>query len=94
MYGTVGEREVIDHLRPMWEQRYPGIRVEVVEGNSPQTQERVLTEHRRLDAAHAARIRESVVAEIEDAVAHAEASPLPRGEDALNDLFAYYPWAD
>jgi len=56
--------------------------------------ERVLTEHGRLDAAHAARIRESVVAEIEDAVAHAEASPLPRGEDALNDLFAYYPWAD
>jgi iron(III) transport system substrate-binding protein len=46
MYGTVGEREVIDHVRPLWEQRYPGIRVEVVEGNSPQTQERVLTEQR------------------------------------------------
>jgi TPP-dependent pyruvate/acetoin dehydrogenase alpha subunit len=56
--------------------------------------ERVLTERGVLDAAHAARIRASVVAEIDDAVAHAEASPLPRGEEALDDLFAYYPWAD
>ncbi|MBI4638266.1 MAG: thiamine pyrophosphate-dependent dehydrogenase E1 component subunit alpha [Candidatus Rokubacteria bacterium] len=47
-----------------------------------------------LDAAHAARIREAVVAEIEDAVAHAEASPLPAPQDALTDLFAYYPWPD
>jgi TPP-dependent pyruvate/acetoin dehydrogenase alpha subunit len=47
-----------------------------------------------LDAAHAARVRARVVAEIDDAVAHAEASPLPEPEDALNDLFAHYPWRD
>ena len=56
--------------------------------------EQVLTERDLLDAAQAARIRESVAAEIDDAVAHAEASALPRGEDALTDLFAYYPWRD
>jgi len=56
--------------------------------------ERLLTERGLLDASHAARVREAVVAEIEDAVAHAEASPLPRGEDALTDLFAYYPWRE
>jgi TPP-dependent pyruvate/acetoin dehydrogenase alpha subunit len=56
--------------------------------------ERLLTERRLLDAAQAARIRDSIVAEIDDAVAHAEASPLPRGEDALTDLYAYYPWRD
>jgi TPP-dependent pyruvate/acetoin dehydrogenase alpha subunit len=56
--------------------------------------EAVLLERRLLDTAHAARILESVAAEIEDAVVHAEASPLPRGEDALTDLFAYYPWRD
>jgi acetoin:2,6-dichlorophenolindophenol oxidoreductase subunit alpha len=56
--------------------------------------EAVLIERRVLDAAHVARIRESVAAEIEDAVAHAEASPLPRGEDALTDLYAHYPWPD
>jgi TPP-dependent pyruvate/acetoin dehydrogenase alpha subunit len=56
--------------------------------------EGMLLERRLLDAAHVARIRASVATEIEDAVAHAEASPLPRGEDALTDLFAYYPWRD
>ena len=56
--------------------------------------ERLLIERRLLDTDGAARIRESVVAEIEDAVAHAEASPLPRPEDALTDLFAHYPWRD
>jgi pyruvate dehydrogenase E1 component alpha subunit len=56
--------------------------------------ERELTERRLLDAPQAARIRDSVIAEIDDAVAHAEASPLPRGEDALTDLYAYYPWRD
>ena len=55
---------------------------------------RVLEERGLLDAAHAARIREGVVAEIEDAVAHAEASPLPAPHDALTDLFAYYPWRE
>jgi TPP-dependent pyruvate/acetoin dehydrogenase alpha subunit len=49
---------------------------------------------RLLDAAQAVRVRESVAAEVEDAVAHAEASPLPRPEDALTDLFAHYPWRD
>jgi len=47
-----------------------------------------------LDAAHAERIRAQVAAEIDVAVAHAEASPLPEPEDALTDLFAYYPWRD
>jgi len=47
-----------------------------------------------LDAGHAERIRAGVTAEIDDAVAHAEASPLPRPEDALTDLFAHYPWRD
>jgi TPP-dependent pyruvate/acetoin dehydrogenase alpha subunit len=53
--------------------------------------ERLLRERRMLDDAQAARVRESVAAEIEDSVAHAEASPLPRGEDALDDLFASSP---
>ena len=47
-----------------------------------------------LDAAHAERIRAGVSAEIDDAVAHAEASPLPEPTDALTDLFAHYPWRD
>jgi TPP-dependent pyruvate/acetoin dehydrogenase alpha subunit len=54
--------------------------------------ERHLTERRLLDAEQAARVRTSVAAEIEDAVAHAEASPLPRPEEALTDLFAHWPW--
>jgi acetoin:2,6-dichlorophenolindophenol oxidoreductase subunit alpha len=56
--------------------------------------ERLLIERRLLDTDQAARTRASVVAEIDDAVAHAEASPLPRPQDALTDLFAHYPWAD
>jgi len=55
---------------------------------------KVLEGKKVLDAGHIARIREGVTAEIEDAVAFAEASPLPRPEDALTDLFAHYPWAD
>jgi acetoin:2,6-dichlorophenolindophenol oxidoreductase subunit alpha len=47
-----------------------------------------------LDQAHAERIRAQVTAEIDDAVAHAEASPLPEPAAALTDLFAYYPWRD
>ncbi len=47
-----------------------------------------------LDAAHAATIRAAVVAEIDAAVAHAEASPLPEPPAALTDLFAHYPWRD
>jgi TPP-dependent pyruvate/acetoin dehydrogenase alpha subunit len=47
-----------------------------------------------LDGAHADRVRQAIVAEIDDAVAYAEASPLPKPEDALTDLFAYYPWRD
>jgi len=45
-----------------------------------------------LDDGHARRVRESVAAEVEDAVAHAEASPLPAPAEALTDLFAHYPW--
>jgi hypothetical protein len=35
-----------------------------------------------------------VLAEIEDAVAFAEASPLPEPSDALTDLFVHYPWRE
>jgi TPP-dependent pyruvate/acetoin dehydrogenase alpha subunit len=47
-----------------------------------------------LDAATIERIRATVTAEIDDAVAHAEASPLPDPAEALTDLFAHYPWSD
>ncbi|MBI2217636.1 MAG: thiamine pyrophosphate-dependent dehydrogenase E1 component subunit alpha [Candidatus Rokubacteria bacterium] len=47
-----------------------------------------------LDEAHAARIHEAVAGEIEDAVAYAEASPLPAPDDALTDLFVHYPWRE
>ncbi|MBI1736222.1 MAG: thiamine pyrophosphate-dependent dehydrogenase E1 component subunit alpha [Candidatus Rokubacteria bacterium] len=47
-----------------------------------------------LDEAHAARVRGGVLAEIDDAVAYAESSPLPEPHEALTDLFAYYPWRD
>jgi TPP-dependent pyruvate/acetoin dehydrogenase alpha subunit len=47
-----------------------------------------------LDAAHAERVRAQVAAEIDDAVAHAEASPLPAPAEALTDLHAHWPWRD
>jgi acetoin:2,6-dichlorophenolindophenol oxidoreductase subunit alpha len=47
-----------------------------------------------LDPAHAVRIRAAITAEIDDAVAHAESSPLPAPEDALTDLFVHYPWKE
>jgi TPP-dependent pyruvate/acetoin dehydrogenase alpha subunit len=47
-----------------------------------------------LDAAAAERIRTGVAAEIDDAVAHAEASPLPEPSDALTDLYAHWPWRE
>ena len=56
--------------------------------------ERHLSERGLLDGAGAARIRAEIAAEIDDAVAHAEASPLPEPQDALTDLFAHYPWRD
>jgi TPP-dependent pyruvate/acetoin dehydrogenase alpha subunit len=56
--------------------------------------ERRLRERALLDDTQARRIRAGVVAEIDDAVAHAEASPLPHPEDALTDLFAHYPWRE
>jgi TPP-dependent pyruvate/acetoin dehydrogenase alpha subunit len=56
--------------------------------------DRVLREMALLDDAHARKIRDGVVAEIADAVAHAEASPLPQPHEALTDLFAFYPWRD
>ena len=56
--------------------------------------ERVLIERGLLDAVEAERVRAGVGAEIEDAIAYAESSALPHGEDALTDLFAYYPWRD
>jgi TPP-dependent pyruvate/acetoin dehydrogenase alpha subunit len=56
--------------------------------------ERRLRERRLLDDARATRVRAGVAAEIDDAVAHAEASPLPGPRAALTDLFAYWPWRD
>ncbi|HEU5193698.1 MAG TPA: thiamine pyrophosphate-dependent dehydrogenase E1 component subunit alpha [Methylomirabilota bacterium] len=55
---------------------------------------RVLEARGLLDATHAERVRAQVTAEIDDAVAHAEASPLPEPQDALTDLFAHYPWRE
>ena len=55
---------------------------------------RILEERGLLDAGRAEHIRAWAAAEIDDAVAHAEDSPLPEPEDALTDLFAYYPWRD
>src|SRR5216117_3356755 len=56
--------------------------------------ERLLRDAKVLDDAHAQRVRNGIVAEIDDAVAHAEASPLPEPHEALTDLFASYPWRD
>ena len=56
--------------------------------------ERQMMEGRLLDPDHAARIRDGVKAEIDDAVAHAEASPLPEPQDALTDLYAHWPWRE
>jgi TPP-dependent pyruvate/acetoin dehydrogenase alpha subunit len=53
-----------------------------------------LTERGALDPPDADRIRAAVAAEIEDAVAFAEASPPPEPADALTDLFVHYPWKD
>jgi pyruvate dehydrogenase E1 component alpha subunit len=47
-----------------------------------------------MDAAQARRVEAAVAAEVEDAVAFAEASPWPEPAAALDDLFAHYPWAD
>ena len=56
--------------------------------------EQTLRARALLDDAGARRIRDGITAEIDAAVAHAEASPLPEARDALTDLFAYYPWRD
>jgi acetoin:2,6-dichlorophenolindophenol oxidoreductase subunit alpha len=56
--------------------------------------ERQMMERRLLDPDHAARIRDGVKAEVDDAVAHAEASPLPEPQDALTDLYAHWPWRE
>ena len=54
----------------------------------------LLAERGLLDAPGAAEVHARVTAEIDDAVAHAEASPLPAPADALTDLFAHYPWRE
>jgi TPP-dependent pyruvate/acetoin dehydrogenase alpha subunit len=54
----------------------------------------LLTERGWLDAGGAEDVRQRISAEIDDAVAHAEASPLPDGHEALTDLFASYPWRE
>ena len=70
---------------------------EVAEGRSRDPVGRlrqVLEERNLLDAAHAARIEAAVKGEIDDAMAFAEASPLPDARAAFEDLFAFYPWRD
>ena len=56
--------------------------------------ERQMLDRRLLDPDHAAHIRDGVKAEIDDAVEHAEASPLPEPQEALTDLYAYWPWRE
>ncbi len=70
---------------------------EVAEGRSrdPVAHLRQILEERTLlDAAHAERVEAAVRDEIDDAVAFAEASPLPDARSAFEDLFAHYPWRD
>src|SRR5438046_10295735 len=55
---------------------------------------RLLEDKHLLDGTHAGRIRDGILAEIDDAVTYAEASPLPEPHEALTGLFAYYPWRD
>jgi TPP-dependent pyruvate/acetoin dehydrogenase alpha subunit len=55
---------------------------------------RLLEARELLNGAGAERIRAGVIAEIDDAVAFAEASPLPAPDAALTDLFSYFPWRD
>jgi TPP-dependent pyruvate/acetoin dehydrogenase alpha subunit len=55
---------------------------------------RYLGERGLLDDADASRVRAAVEQEIDDAVRHAESSPLPEPREALSDLFAHYPWRD
>jgi len=47
-----------------------------------------------LDAAHAARVAQAIEADVEDAIAFAESSPLPEPHHALDDLFVHWPWKD
>jgi TPP-dependent pyruvate/acetoin dehydrogenase alpha subunit len=47
-----------------------------------------------LDAAHVERVAAAIDAEVDDAVAFAEASPWPEPAQALEDLFVHYPWRD
>jgi TPP-dependent pyruvate/acetoin dehydrogenase alpha subunit len=54
----------------------------------------LLTARRLLDDAHAEDVRRRVSAEIDDAVAHAEASPLPEPHEALTDLYARWTWRE
>jgi len=56
--------------------------------------EKTLTARGVLDTARATEMRRDVAAEIDDAVAHAEASPLPAPSDALTDLFVHWPWRE
>ncbi|MBI3030539.1 MAG: thiamine pyrophosphate-dependent dehydrogenase E1 component subunit alpha [Candidatus Rokubacteria bacterium] len=70
---------------------------EVAEGRSrdPVAHLRQILEERTLlDAADAERVEAAVRDEIDDAVAFAEASPLPDARSAFEDLFAHYPWRD
>ncbi|MBM3221732.1 MAG: thiamine pyrophosphate-dependent dehydrogenase E1 component subunit alpha [Candidatus Rokubacteria bacterium] len=54
----------------------------------------LLAERGLLDAAGADDMRRRMSAEIDDAVSHAEASPLPEPHEALTDLFAEWSWRE
>jgi TPP-dependent pyruvate/acetoin dehydrogenase alpha subunit len=72
-------------------------RDEVLEGRRTDPIERqaaLLAERGLLDGAGADDLRLRVMAEIDDAVAHAESSPLPEPQEALTDLFAHWPWRE
>jgi TPP-dependent pyruvate/acetoin dehydrogenase alpha subunit len=72
-------------------------RDEVLEGRRSDPIERqaaLLAERGLLDGAGADDLRLRVTAEIDDAVAHAESSPLPEPPEALTDLFAHWTWRE
>ena len=72
-------------------------RDEVLEGRRSDPIERqaaLLADRGLLDGAGADALRLRVTAEIDDAVAHAEASPLPEPHEALTDLFAHWAWRE
>ncbi|MFQ5829228.1 MAG: thiamine pyrophosphate-dependent dehydrogenase E1 component subunit alpha [Candidatus Methylomirabilia bacterium] len=54
----------------------------------------VLEQRGLLDESQAKAVEEEIERAIDDAVAFAEASPLPEPREALEDLFVHYPWVE